>query len=158
MPSVTALSTAVSFSLHLDMYTTQTSCKIQSQLHSDSSLALLNACLRACVCVFYIEEWDQRASDGSGVVNCRFTQTREAERPDQLMLEGHTSDSGQSQKKTPPFDLMQHNVHISSAHQIKCFVLFQNSSFVVDGMLCPLNIEVVLRNADTLLSGSRKQH
>lgn len=38
------------------------------------------------MCVFYIEAWDQRAADGSGVVNCRFTQTREAEPPDQLML------------------------------------------------------------------------
>lgn len=41
-----------------------------------------------CVCarVFYVEEWDQRAADGSAVVNCRFTQPPEAQLPDQLML------------------------------------------------------------------------
>lgn len=51
MPSVTALTTAVRLNPHLDMYTTQTRYKTQSQLRSNSSLALLKGCVHVYMCV-----------------------------------------------------------------------------------------------------------
>lgn len=125
MPSVTALTTAVRLNPHLDMYTTQTSYKTQSQLRSNSSLALLKGFVHVCMCA-HVLHW-RMGSESCWWFSCCKLQVHS----DTWSSTSWTADALRTHKwlwtitkKTFCFDLMQHNVHISqrASNEVLCFV------------------------------------